>query len=215
MSNEILYVGISGKKGHGKDTFANKLIIDLYNKGINAQLYHYADPIKDLVVSVFGLDPDVVYNLTPEAAKLRDEPTYLRRLDFPTCFRDDYYKHLTTREILQIMGTEIGRQNCPTIWSHAPFRKQWPEDTNVVIIPDVRFIDEVESIKENDGLVFRIIRPSVENKDSHISETALDSYPIHKFSAVLYNDGSKEKLFENYMDPVIKIIEEKLDDRHC
>jgi len=215
MSNEILYVGISGKKGHGKDTFANKLLEKLYDKGIDAQLYHYADPIKDLVVSVFGLDPDVVYNLTPEAAKQRDEPTYLRRLDFPTCFRDDYYKHLTTREILQIMGTEIGRANCPTIWSHAPFRKEWPEDTNVVLIPDVRFIDEVESIKENDGLVIRIIRPSLSNNDTHLSETALDNYPVHKFSAVLYNEGSKEDLFRNYIDPVIKMIEEKLDDRHC
>lgn len=214
--NDVLYVGISGKKGHGKDTFAKELCARLCSKFIFTEIYHYADPIKELVVSVFGLDPDVVYNRTPEAAKLRDRETYLRRIDFPTCFRDDYYRHLTTREVLQIVGTEIGRNNCPTIWSHAPFRKEWPDDTNVVLIPDVRFKDEVESIKENDGLVYRIIRPSVINVDEHISETALDDYPLNKFSGVLYNDSTKERLFEQYIDPIIKEIESKLDaNRTC
>lgn len=63
---------------------------------------------------------------------------------------------------------------------------------DVVIIPDVRFENEIECLKENfDTVTVQVIRPGYKNhltadQRVHSSETELDNYP---FDYKLFNDG--------------------------
>ena len=63
---------------------------------------------------------------------------------------------------------------------------------NNVIIADVRFPNEVNSIKERGGIIIRLNRDK-SRIDYHISETALDDYK--EWDLVIDNNSTKEDLF--------------------
>jgi hypothetical protein len=57
------------------------------------------------------------------------------------------------------------------------------------IIPDVRFLNEAEAIKERGGIIIRVDRGSPAN--SHKSETILDNY---RFDFIISNNGTIDEL---------------------
>ena len=67
-----------------------------------------------------------------------------------------------------------------------------------VLIPDVRFPNEIDKMKENfDCISIRLTRPNFDNgltseQKEHISETALDNYI--GFNCRIINDGSLSEL---------------------
>lgn len=61
------------------------------------------------------------------------------------------------------------------------------------IITDVRFENEAEAIKNKNGILVRVERFGIKPINSHLSETALDSY---KFDHVLINNSSIDDLKE-------------------
>ncbi len=74
------------------------------------------------------------------------------------------------------------------------FEGEWP----VVLIPDTRFPNEIEYLKEAGHTVthLRIVRPNFDNgrtteQQNHPSEIALDSYPV---DYTILNDGTVEDL---------------------
>lgn len=113
---------------------------------------------------------------------------------------------LTPRKILQLLGTECGRDIIhPNIWINAlfadykPVCENWDSDGNCTveiypkwIIPDTRFQNEVEAIKTRGGIVIRVERPTIP-ASNHPSEMALDAYK--GFDHIVYNHGSLEDLF--------------------
>jgi len=120
---------------------------------------------------------------------------------------------LTPRLLLQLIGTECGRNIIhPNIWINATFADYKPQHFRTVkcqglfvehlttmpnwIISDVRFPNEVKSIKDRGGVLIRIIRPLNDNKIiyNHESETALDHY--NDWDYVINNDGTIEDLIE-------------------
>lgn len=130
-----------------------------------------------------------------------------------------YHSKLTPRLLLQILGTNCGRDIIhPNIWVNALMSEykyidrrtmQDPDDSNIGypnwIITDVRFPNEYKAVKEKKGFLIRLIRPcpSCRGKDyhkldcnynvsEHESETALDTF---KFKHVIINDGTIEDLF--------------------
>ena len=66
------------------------------------------------------------------------------------------------------------------------------DNWNNVIIADVRFPNEVNSIKERGGIIIRLNRDK-SRIDYHISETALDDYK--EWDLVIDNNSTKEDLF--------------------
>lgn len=100
---------------------------------------------------------------------------------------------LTPRKILQLLGTEGGRDVIhPNIWVNATLGDIRPDDK--VIITDARFPNEVEGIKKKNGIVVRIIRPSKVSTSTHPSETSLNDYT--NWDYVIVNDGTLEELEE-------------------
>lgn len=105
---------------------------------------------------------------------------------------------LTPRLLLQVMGTQIGREIIhPNLWVSALFSNYKPiivqeseektsSDGGYYSIPnikeypnwlisDVRFKNEAKAIKDRGGILIRVDRDS-DSKDSHVSENDLDTY---------------------------------------
>ena len=89
------------------------------------------------------------------------------------------------RTILQKVGTDVIRAQDPDFWVRwiVKLLKLFPNEWDYVIIPDCRFPNEIEVLKDNFDFVkhIRVIRPDfisplTEEQQNHISETALDSY---------------------------------------
>lgn len=101
------------------------------------------------------------------AEKLKEICSDLWGIDFKD--DDNKIKH---RTILQGVGEAI-RQVDPCVWCNYLFRSL-DQDKNYVIA-DVRYINEMQKIKESKGIVIRVNRPlNYLNKDKHPSETEMD-----------------------------------------
>lgn len=108
--------------------------------------------------------------------------------------KDDY-----GRTLLQQVGTNTVCAQQPDFWVDFIisilnlFKDSW----DVVIIPDCRFVNEVEKMRANfDTALIRIVRPDFDNglsetQKQHPSETALDNFD---FDHIIYNTGSLEDL---------------------
>lgn len=94
------------------------------------------------------------------------------------------------RRLLQIMGTEVGREMVdPDLWVKLSI-----QDLAIgqnVVFTDVRFINEAIAIKKMGGSVWRINRPGIEALNSHPSETSMDRWV---YDLVINNYGSMEEL---------------------
>ena len=125
---------------------------------------------------------------------------------------------LTPRKLLQLIGTEAGRQIIhPNIWVNALFadysdgsvedlgEKLKLKHLSNWIITDVRFPNEVKAIEDKGGTVIRIERTprsyGTEFKIEHSSETALDDYD---FDYVINNNGSISDLIDKVRQILIK-----------
>ena len=167
-------IGFLGRKRSGKDTCGEYLI-----ESYNFTKYAFADPLKDILKILFNFDDEQLNKNKEEIDKL--------------------WK-ISPREALQKFGTDFARidifkyfpqlkepLNNKTIW--VKLFELWYEknkDKNIVIT-DVRFLDEIISIKEKGGLIFKVNRKSCE-KDSHLSEKNIDDYNQELIDAELDNN---------------------------
>jgi len=204
MSNIKLpfIIGISGKIGSGKDYIAHN-IIGKFFKDINLNVIHLAfgDPVK---VNLISERPDIA----------NFENMYIN-------------KSKETRALLQEYSMEMRKKN-DKIWIQqldAWINIHCSRGVNVIIISDVRFPIEVDFIHKKGGMVFRVISPNrtlekmkeecnedlnkVEEFKNHISETALDNYPLTGFDGVLFNDSYD--IIKNMNSPYLPILEDGND----
>lgn len=180
------FIGIGHKKQHGKDTFASYLEAHLRtHTHRNCEIVSYADPLKRLAMATYGLThaqchgPDVV----------KDSPTEVLASTFKSCW-DWGDKKLTARQVLQHLGGTM-RMAVPHILSDAPFRTEYEQGVDYVLLPDTRFEDEALNVQIRGGINIRMWRPDVES-DGHESETALDAW--HGWDCTVVNDGSLDQL---------------------
>lgn len=202
-------IGIVGFAGSGKSTVADILV--------NTHSFHsisFADGVKDATSAIFGWPRDLLEGDTVESREFREteSPYWTEKFGFS----------VTPRKMMQIMGTEAGRQ-CfhPDIWIHRTFNviNAWSASgIDRVVIPDVRFGNEIEEITNQSGILIRVRRgPEPEwyelalrandNKDPGRSECAirLMEKNIHysewawishnyRFDHIIENDGTVEDL---------------------
>jgi len=84
---------------------------------------------------------------------------------------------------LQYFGTDVCRGIKADIWTSACINRILSSGTELAIVPDVRFPNEVESIQKAGGKVIRLDRKP--HEDEHDSETALDGY--EGFDNIIHN----------------------------
>lgn len=115
-------------------------------------------------------------------------------------FNWDGKKDEAGRKLLQYVGTDIVREQRPDFWVEfiSSILQLFPDQWDYVLIPDCRFPNEIDAMKEAGFDVFslRVVRsnfesPLTKKQQQHLSETALDDY---HFDAVLLNVASLSHL---------------------
>jgi hypothetical protein len=139
-----MIIGVVGFIGSGKGTIADILV-----QKHNFTKLSFADSLKDATAAIFGWPRHLLEGETAESRAWREE-------------KDEWWsektgKHITPRNMLQMMGTEVGRDMLdPNIWIYSLERKMdlYPN----VVIADVRFPNEIKFIQDKGGFVIRVKR---------------------------------------------------------
>lgn len=167
-----MIIGTIGFIGCGKGTVAD-ILVEKYG----FVKLSFADAVKDATAAIFGWQRSLLEGDTEESRIFRET-------------RDEWWsektgKHITPRYMLQIMGTEAGRDVFhKDIWVYALERKM--EMYQNVVIADVRFPNEIEWMRSKGGFAVRVSRGA----DPEWYETAVRAnkeqntdlmvdYPIH------------------------------------
>ena len=166
----MILLGITGLAGSGKNYVADQIMA----KYENSKQLAFADPLKHMVHHMFGIPLEDCYT---EAGKNRE--TWHKWGDIVTWTYDvteeskrrDPAKPMTVRDLLQVVGTEL-------------VRNQWNEDHwvrlmkhriencphEVVLVTDVRFPNEAQLIKEMGGTLLKVTGRQASGVPSHVSE---------------------------------------------
>ncbi len=172
LSHSCRLVAMSGKKGSGKDTAAELLVSEGFER------VSFAGPLKEAVRTIFGwseqhTDGDLKEEVDPEWG-------------------------LSPRHAMQRIGTDLVRGYMQDLWVKGMKRRlqaAWREDpTKKFVVADCRFENEADLIKSLGGQVWRIVRPGIVSEDTHPSETGLDTYG--GFDEIILNDSDVPGLHE-------------------
>lgn len=203
-----MLIGISGKKTSGKDTVCTIIeAIDLYynsNLKTSTNLHTFVNQCLIKNESLYKSK----WHRKSFAAKLRNCLFFITKderifasddatKNSLSAVKDSNGNYYTIRQLLQKFGTEVGRNVSPNLWVDAlindylkakldGYKEYW-------IITDVRFENEAEAVRENDGILIRINRNTKLN-DQHSSETALDNYK--NFNLIIDNNGTLDELID-------------------
>jgi hypothetical protein len=139
------FYGIVGFIGSGKNAYAEVLLGDT-----PGQMHSFASALKDGIAAIFGFPRDMIEGKSPESREWREQPDeyWSRVFDRP----------MTPRRILQEAGTNAFRAWFPDIWIAASGRRATGPGTHV--FTDARFKNEMKWIRDQQGLVVWVHRPS-------------------------------------------------------
>lgn len=162
-------IGIAGFKGSGKSTAAQYL--KEQHAHVQVLTLGFADPIKRALRHMFQ---DIITDqqLYGESAN-RETPVGE--------FENIRGEPLTARYLLQTMGTDWGRNMVdPDLWVKLTVdkaRRFLRQNGGLVVIPDVRFVNEVQAIHNAGGVVWFIDRPCAAplGEVEHASEAELQT----------------------------------------
>lgn len=174
----IKLIGITGKARSGKDT-----ICDILTTNISAVRYGMADPIKGALSSLLS-------GKVPE-----DKEEVI-----------DWLGH-SPRAILQELGGGLRNSLSEDIWIRflERFCDELKELEDVflvdadsasplyVVIPDIRYNNEAQYIKDNNGIILRVIREDAKKVREHESEAGIS---IKYVDHIIDNNGTPEELKE-------------------
>lgn len=204
-----------GMKSVGKDTAADFARSYLTAKNITVKHIAFADPIKDLVSTAYGLDR-AVYDTFQQKDSLIPE-----------------YPGWTYRKFLNYIGTNIGRQAKPTLWMdlvreriekeltdplailgdvdeiHLQMMEfgipQPPKQTRVIQVTDVRFKNEYDLLKSLGATFILVKRPKPADMEIIVHESNVFD-PSMKCDHIVDNSGSQEELQNRVKQVLDKIF---------
>jgi hypothetical protein len=170
-----MIIGLAGVARSGKDTLADYLVD---NHGFVKVAF--ADPMRE---ALFRLSPRIQVNNGGYA----DLSTAVRMMGWERL--KEYSPDV--RALLQRMGTEVGRDMFGEhFWVDLAIKKALTAGSDVVI-SDVRYKNEAQSIEQINGLVVKVERPGVVAANAHTSEHDLEDY---YFSHTILNEGTLDDL---------------------
>jgi len=195
MTNMI--IGICGLIGSGKGTVADVLVDQGFTK------VSFADKLKDGVSTIFGWDRAMLEGDTDESRQWREQ-------------RDDFWSaetemEVTPRLVLQLFGTDCLRNGFHDgVWVSL-LKKHMLDNPGNYVIPDVRFRNEQNMIRELGGEIWRVQRGDIPEwygcamLDNTTGSDLMEAYDVHpseykwidmnnKFDVTLYNEGTIEDL---------------------
>lgn len=188
--------GIIGDTGCGKDTMGDHL-----EKNYNFEKNAMAKPLKKACQIIFSFNDEQIYGTQEQ----KETP-------------DPRWGNVTPRKILQTFGSELMRDGMEKIipglgkdiWIRSA---QLAYETSVnknVVFTDIRFKNEADFIKKNNGILFKIRRNYWnENRDkevmNHISE--IEKNEIQS-DYIIDNNGSLEDFYHK-IDEIVELLLKK------
>lgn len=180
-------IGLSGKRGSGKNTVAT-LLQELMPNWWNE--HAFASKVKYFGSQLAGSG----YDFYSQAGKQEFMPEW----------------GLTVGEFLQKLGTDGIRDGLhQNAWVLALFAGL--EEDEHALITDCRFPNELDAIRERGGIVIRVEGDPLKQRgdgtrnDNHPSETALDGA---SFDYTLYNTGTLDELREQ-VSTLLAVLQER------
>lgn len=173
---------MNGLMRSGKDFTTNLLRQHLEDKGKSVEIIAFAEPMKQIVSTMFGITLDQL-----EEYKNNLERYHLVPIDMKD---GNHGEHTNFRSILQLFGSEAMKTIFGTnVWSELAYNKVETSKADVIIISDFRFTEEYNYFVLNNALskydiqTVHIIGESDKSANTHDSEVI----PNIKFSHILDN----------------------------
>jgi hypothetical protein len=217
--------------------FNGKWTFDNYINTSNWEIHKFADPLKDIICILTGCTKEQLEDNEFKNSKLPDEwirygyaDGFIKKyigngemgqpimnnkqcdkeryeIELRTNWQTAYKHHLTYRQLLQYVGTDLFRNQLhEDTWINALMSKykiidertmQDPDDSNIFypnwIITDVRFPNEAKAIKDREGFIIRI------NRDDYIfDETGKRIIPSKTYNNVDVTTHPSEAALDDY-----------------
>jgi hypothetical protein len=176
-----MLIGITGQKQNGKNTICNFIVSQ--NQPDSVIIHSFANPIRE-IGKVFGF--------SLEEMNVRKEDINL-------------FWNISWRKFAQMIGTNLFRNNYrQDVWIKLAEKRYLDSKCEIILFDDVRFKNEAEFIKNNNGIVIRVVRSSHQVAKSkfaiiswikslflHASERPIDKSLV---DYEIVNDGTVEEL---------------------
>lgn len=200
-----MIIGICGLIGSGKGTVGNTLVEQGYTK------ISFADKLKDGVATIFGYDRAMLEGDTDVSRDWREQEDFF--------WTQETGRKITPRIILQEFGTDCMRNGYfDGVWVSL-LKKHIMDNPGNYVVPDVRFRNEQDMIRELGGQIWRVQRGDVPEwygcamLDNTTGGNRMDAYDVHsseykwidlnnKFNTTIYNNGTLEQLKESVLNKI-------------
>jgi hypothetical protein len=158
-----MIIGLTGYAQSGKDTVANILV-----ENFGYTRVAFADKIREFL-----------YETNPMYDSVLGEPLFVRaKVDRDGWEEAKKSPHI--RRLLQTSGVAARKVFGEGFWVHEAMKTMLDDprpDMNYVVT-DVRFLNEADMIRANQGQLWRIKRLGIDAVNGHVSEHELDGYPV-------------------------------------
>ena len=175
-----MIIGFIGLKGSGKTTACN-----IIKRNIGAFQHNFKDA---LVAEIKTNFPNLLTAISE-----------LHQVDIDELFK---LKPPAMRYLMQNYGTEVRRGDIESYWVIKWLERGFP-DNRIVLVDDVRFLNEAHAVKTNNGTLIRLVREDIENTDNHQSEIEQDVI-VSDFT-IKTKEGEEDVLEEKLME-IIKQV---------
>ena len=192
-----MIIGICGLIGSGKGSVGDILVEQGYTK------VSFADKLKDGVATIFGYDRSMLEGDTDESRSWREQTDEF--------WSKETGRIITPRIVLQEFGTDCMRNGYyDGIWVSL-LKQHILDNPGNYVIPDVRFRNEQDMIRELSGQIWRVQRGDVPEwygcamLDNTTGGNLMEAYDIHsseykwidlnnKFDTTIYNNSTLDQL---------------------
>ena len=200
-----MIIGICGLIGSGKGSVGDILVEQGYTK------VSFADKLKDGVATILGYDRAMLEGDTDESRSWREQTDEF--------WSKETGRTITPRIILQEFGTDCMRNGYyDGVWVSL-LKQQILNNPGNYVVPDVRFRNEQDMIRELSGQIWRVQRGDVPEwygcamLDNTTGGNLMEAYDIHsseykwidmnnKFNTTIYNNGTLDQLKQSVLNEI-------------
>lgn len=166
-----MIIGILGRARSGKDTAASYIVKNFYNY----EIHRIAEPIKESLKALYGWTD-------------KHTEGFLKEVTDPVTNK-------TPRDEMIYLGTRVRAESGSDFFINMLLRKYKGD----IVIPDVRFQNEVDRIREAGGIIIKIERPSC---STFPNENGIDQI---KADSCIFNGKSLEYFHMQVLSAVTRL----------